>query len=298
MDPSSPTIENAAGAELTSSVEILKLPEGIYSFTIEGGTEQGVSRRDLVLPALQVSLAPARSSGTVEFLTGASALDRWLVYSTDMLVVRIDGGDASLLLTSVRLPDSPVLGLNVSRLYAEPSSLGYNSIAGKAESDGYFGATQVRLRAHVRNVGDLEFQNCWAGWPGQRLWIEAFSISATDLDAVGSAPSAVALEYCAVTADGFQTAWLTKEELCGSRGGGLPLLGFGVRLTPEAAKNYDCAYRGKFFSGATVGPLKDGVLCCSDTAGDPLEGIEVAVTARRIDDAPILVGQHPDNLQA
>jgi GT2 family glycosyltransferase/glycosyltransferase involved in cell wall biosynthesis len=298
MDQSSSTTEFPPTGELTSSVQIVTLPAGIYSFTVQGGAEQSVPHQEVVLPALQVSLAPARSAGSVEFLTGGSALDRWLVFNTDMMVVRIDGGDASLLLTSVRMPDSPVLGVNVNRLNAEPSSTTAGSIEAQPENGVLAPAPRVRLHAHVKNVGDLEFQDCWAGWPGQGLWIEAFSITVAGLDAIGSIPSSAAVEYCAVTAEGFETPWLTDGELCGSRGTGMPILGFGVRLAPEASEKYDCVYRGKFLSGTTLGPLKDGVLCCSDIPGDPLEGIEVRVTARQMVDAPIAVAAHFDTLEA
>ena len=45
--------------DLISSTQILRLPEGIYSFTIQG-TPAAETRGDLVLPALQVGLAPAK----------------------------------------------------------------------------------------------------------------------------------------------------------------------------------------------------------------------------------------------
>lgn len=298
MDQSSSTIESPPAGEMTSSVQILTLPEGIYSFTVQGGAEQIASHQEVVLPAIQVTLAPTRSAGSVEFLTGASVLDRWLAYSTDMIVVKIAGGDASLMLASVRLPDSPVLEVNVNRLNAEPSSAANGSTAARHENSGLEAAPRVQLHAHLKNVGDLEFLDCWAGWPGQGLWIEAFSISVTGLDSIDSVSPDAAVEYCAVTAEGLETPWITSQELCGSRGTGMPILGFGVRIAPEAAASYDCAYSGKFFSGTTVGPLTDGALCCSDLPGDPLEGIEVRVIARHVHDSPVSVAAHHDSLLA
>jgi GT2 family glycosyltransferase/glycosyltransferase involved in cell wall biosynthesis len=285
MDQSSLTLERPPSAELTSSVQILTLPQGIYAFTIQGGAEPGAHQQGLALPALQVSLAPSRTSGRAHFLTGAMALDRWLVYSTDMLVVRIDNGDASLMLNSVRIPDSPVLGLNVNRLNAEPSSLVSGSPVTQTEEGERATSPQVSLHVHVKNVGDLEFQDCWAGWLGQRLWIEAFSVAVSGLSGGDTFP-ADAIEYCAVTAEGSQTPWHTNQEICGTLGAGIPLLGFGVRLTPEAAEKYDCIYGGKFFSGATVGPLNDGILCRSAMPGDPLEGIVIHITERSTHVAP------------
>lgn len=298
MDQSSSSIEYPPTGELNSSVQILTLPEGIYSFTVQGGANQIASHHEVVLPAVQVTLAPTRSAGSVEFLTGASALDRWLAFSTDMIVVKIAGGDASLILASVRMPDSPVLEVNVNRLIAEPSSAANSSTAARHENGGLEASPQVRLHAHLKNVGDLEFLDCWAGWPGQGLWIEAFSISVIGLESIDSIPSDTAIEYCAVTAEGFETPWITNRELCGSRGAGIPILGFGVRMAPEATARYDCLYGGKFFSGTTVGPLKDGALCCSHIPSDPLESIEVRVIARHVLDAPVSVAAHHDSLLA
>jgi glycosyltransferase involved in cell wall biosynthesis len=298
MDSSTATTDQPLSEQLSSTVQILTLPEGVYSFAVQGGAGPDNSPQRFVLPALQVSLAPARSAGNVDFLTGASALDRWLAYDTDMLVVRISGGDASLLLNSVRLPDSPVLAVDIKRLNAEPSSTAAEAIAAEAGDGSSSAYPQVRLLTHVKNVGDLDFHDCWAGWPGQRLWIEAFSVSLAGLPSGDSLDPNAALEYRGVTAEGFETAWLTSQELCGSRGAGVPLLGFAVRLTPEAAERFDCAYSGRFFSGATVGPFTDGDLCRSEVPDDPLEAIEVRVTERRPVGAPAEEIAQPYSVEA
>lgn len=286
MDISPSAQSPAVSEQISSSVQILALPEGVYSITVKGGSARDALDGELALPALQVSLPPARSAGRVEFLTAASSLDRWLAFESDMVIVRVHGGEASLMLTSLRLADSPTLDLHISRLSAEPSSPSRESqAAADAEASGA-ARPQVLLHTHIRNVGDLAFQDCWAGWPGQQLWIEGFSVSVSEPKTLGAEFSNSEIEYCAVAADGFETAWVTNQELCGSRGAGMPILGFGVRLKPQAAERYNCIYRGRFFSGATVGPLSGGALCCSDIPGDPLEGLEVQLTERRAGAAP------------
>ena len=282
MDQALSAIDPPNSDELTSSVQILTLPEGVYSFTIESGGDKNVSSADLVLPALQVSLAPTRTSATVEFRAGASVFDRWLAYDTDMIAIRIIGGDASLMLTSVRRQDSAVLGLHVDRLNAEPVFPTPESISVQIRNGASASLPQVQLRTHIQNVGDLDFLDCWAGWPGKHLWIEAFSVSVSGLSSMDSLHPVAAVEYRAVMADGSETPWLTNQELCGSRGAGMPIQAFALRLNRELVDKYECAYSGKFFSGATVGPLKDGEFCCSDLPADLLEAISVVVTERQV----------------
>ena len=286
MDQTLSAIDAPSSEELTSSVQILTLPEGVYSFTIEsGGGDKNVLPSDIVLPALHLSLAPTKTSARVEFRDGASVLDHWLAYDTDMIVVRIIGGDASLMLTSVRRQDSAVLDLHVDRLNAEPVFPDAASIPAPTHDGAPSPLPQVQLRTHIQNVGDLEFLDCWAGWPGKHLWIEAFSISVGGLIATDSLQPDAAVECRAVMADGSETPWLNSPELCGSRGAGMPILAFALRMNGELADKYECAYSGKFFSGATVGPLKNGESCSSALPADPLEAISVVVTERQVEHA-------------
>ena len=179
-----------------------------------------------------------------------------------MLIVRISGNYGSLLLTSVRLPGGPALEVNVQRLDPEA-----NHVA----------SVGLHLLAHIQNFGDVHFDEGWAGFPGQKLRIEAFAI----VSAGPLGPESV--EYRGVTADGLETAWLSHQMLCGSRGKGVGLTGYAVRLRPDVAGLYDCTYSGRFVSGRVVGPLSNGDLCTSDMPGDPLEEIELRIVERQSD---------------
>jgi len=273
--PGDPQSHNARSGDLESSVQVLKLPQGVYSFTIKEGGSMRAKDETLALPALQVGVAPVQSPGKVEFLNGAATHERWLAYKNDMIVVRIAGGEASLLLTSVQLKDSASLAVDVSRLNAERSE----QPAGPAEPENLPGDAEysldVNLTAHIRYVGDLSFDAGRAGWPGQQRWIEGFAVSSA-----GSLPLDC-VEYRGVVSNGFQTPWLKGPVLCGSRGGGLPLLAFAVRLTPDFAERFQCEYSGTFLSGASAGPLHDGVLCTSAVMGDPLEVIELRIIEQK-----------------
>jgi hypothetical protein len=89
------------------------------------------------------------------------------------------------------------------------------------------------------------------------------------------------VEYKGLTGSGFETPWLSDDEMCGTKGMSVPLVGFAVRLKPGAATaNYDCEYSGYFKSGLTVGPLRNGAPCRSTVANDPLEGIQLTIRRR------------------
>ena len=89
------------------------------------------------------------------------------------------------------------------------------------------------------------------------------------------------IEYCGITADGFQTPWLGNQTLCGSRGRAVPMIGCAIRMKPEVAEQYECSYTGQFVSGRIRRPFSNGDICCSDLPHDPLWGIELCVTERR-----------------
>jgi hypothetical protein len=271
------------GGDLVSSVQVLRLPEGIYCFTVKQGGAVREADGVLALPALQVGDAPDGLSGSVDFLTGSSSGERWLAHRTDMVVVRIAGGDASLSLTSVHKQDSSSLAVEVERLNAHANWLIGEVKEAKVFSERSSDSFPIRMTAHIRYVGDLDFDTGLAGWPGQKMWIEGFAISA-----VGNLPPD-SLEYRGLVANGLQTPWLKCKAFCGSRGEGMPLLGYAVRLRPGFGNQYVCTYSGSFFSGAKVGPVQNGELCSSDLPGDPLEAIEIRLLHR-----PVHMAAAPD----
>jgi GT2 family glycosyltransferase/glycosyltransferase involved in cell wall biosynthesis len=258
-------------AQLSATVQLLTLPEGLYAFTIQsGGADAPTALR---LPALQVGLAPLRSAGTVEFLCGPKTVDRWLTAEGDVVTVRIAGGEASLLLTSVRSTTSGVLAIDVRRLDGAPVAVPAATAAPAAAAPPDVPSTERGLitLVHVPYLGDLTFVAGWAGKPMENLWIEAFSVT------VEPPESKPVLEYCGVSEDGNVSAWLTEGELCGVRGRGVPLVAFALRVRAEAHGEYLCRYRGRFLSGAVIGPFDDGRFCRSEAPGDPLVALELSL---------------------
>ena len=134
----------------------------------------------------------------------------------------------------------------------------------------------LEVVAHIRSRGDVRFVDApWAGRLGPGLWIEGFTV----LPHKGLAAGAI--EYKGLTASGTETPWTDGGDFCGTRGRGLPLIGFAVRQkSAPGSAPLDCEYSGYFQSGAIAGPTRNGAPCRSATDNDPLEGLQLRITPR------------------
>ncbi len=132
----------------------------------------------------------------------------------------------------------------------------------------------VNVIAHIQGRGDVGAKfGAWLGERGSNAWIEGFAITAPE----GLDPSS--LSYQAVLGRGWLSPWVEAGQYCGSRGMALPLLGVRIRLSGEAAEQYDISYSATFVGGATAGPVGNDETCEGDTLA-PLEAIQVTLTPR------------------
>jgi DNA end-binding protein Ku len=130
--------------------------------------------------------------------------------------------------------------------------------------------TEILL--HIMGLGDRRYvEPGWAGNPGSRRQIEALSIRPRD----GLTPSAI--EFRVFAQEGRATAWVSNGNYAGTRGRNLPLTGFAVRPSSELGERLEIAYEGSFFEGGVVGPKRNGELCVSPVADDPLEAVRVTI---------------------
>jgi hypothetical protein len=282
-ETSSPT-EPAAQDELSASVQVLPLAEGMYFVSVRSASAiPGANVGDLALPAVYVGPAPGRTQGDVGVMAGPFTSGNWLHASGDSLVVKVPTGSANLVLISVRAAGGEPLAIDVERLENRGGEEENRQVVlqgGASEhlvepSNKAAIGLHFRAAAHIRNRGDVTFADSnWIGRLGRGLWIESFSV--TPLEEI----TAAQIEYKAVTASGIESPWITNGASCGTRGLGLPLVGFACRLRPDAAIHFQCEYSGYFQSGAIIGPLINGEPCRSTTANDPLEGIRIQITAR------------------
>ena len=128
---------------------------------------------------------------------------------------------------------------------------------------------------HIMGLGDRRYvEPGWAGNPGSKRQIEALSIRPRE----GLAASSV--EFRVFAQEGRATAWVSNGNYAGTRGRNLPLTGFAVRPAGEAGERLQVEYEGSFFEGGVVGPKRNGELCVSPVADDPLEAIRVTIVDR------------------
>jgi GT2 family glycosyltransferase len=289
---------------MSASVQVLPLPSGLYLFSVTAASAAPASASgQLSLPAVHIGLGPGVRSDQVEFIAGPNTHGAWLFAQGDLLVTKVNGSGATLIMTSVRAPGGEVLSIKVERLDARadaipapqapstdvglqptpisaPKHPGVLPAKEARKPDATFAGSDlllpVQIAAHIRTRGDMTFAEVpWAGRVAPGLWIESFSVRPTKLF------GAQDVEYKGLTGSGFETPWLSDDKMCGTKGMAVPLVGFAVRLKPSSATvGYECEYSGYFQSGVTVGPLRNGAPCRSTVANDPLEGIQVRLLKR------------------
>lgn len=280
-------IGSVASAEATQSSQIkataqtLTLAPGFYSLIVTGGGG-AAAPGELPLPSVQLAAAPNSPAGVaVEMIS--SVPGNWLAKPGDTIVIKVTGGTANVLLSSYKHIDrtNALLSLQFARIddvpgaAAQPSPAAPMAAAPVAVAPAPVAAPVAAVRApraeilaHIQRQGDLRFTDSkWAGAVGQRLWIEAFSITPVE----GLSPEDI--EYKGLTANGWETPWITGGNMCGSRGLGTPLIGFSIRLRGAAAERFECIYEGAFVSGYRSSVGQNGSPCRSDAIGDPLEAI-------------------------
>jgi GT2 family glycosyltransferase len=297
---------------LSASIQVLPLPAGLYLFSVTAATRSPERNSgNLSLPAMHVSLGPGTRSEHVEFLYGPGAEGAWLFATGDVLVAKVSGAAATLVLTSVRASNGDVLSIAVERLESRsvsapsapseripnppmeaPAAVAHESAAVAHESHAEASAERpskpadsptadaltvpLQIKTHIRTRGDMTFTDApWAGRVAPGLWIESFSIQPL------KHMTAQDIEYKGLTGTGFETPWLSADQNCGTKGISVPLVGFAMRLKPGPVTSaYECEYFGYYRSGVTVGPLGNGSPCRSMVANDPLEGIQIRIVKR------------------
>jgi DNA end-binding protein Ku len=133
----------------------------------------------------------------------------------------------------------------------------------------------AEILLHIMGLGDRRYvEPGWAGNPGSRRQIEALSVRPRE----GLAASAV--EFRVFAQEGRATAWVSNGNYAGTRGRNLPLTGFAVRPAGDFGERLEIAYEGSFFEGGLVGPKRNGELCVSTVADDPLEAVRITITDR------------------
>jgi hypothetical protein len=253
--------------ELKVTGHMMNLPAGLFCFVNEANP---ASRKFNGMPGVRVSPPPA-GGGNVEI--AGFRPDGWLSADGDATLVRIRKGPAQVLVTIYQNANQPDAAprLQVRQLLTGDDAPGP---AEPMAPPPPAAQTRMDILAHIQGRGDVgaKFGN-WLGERGSQSWVEGFAITAPeDIDPTE-------LSYQAVLGRGWLSPWVESGQYCGSRGMALPLLGLRVRLTGEAAEQYEISYSATFIGGASAGPVGNDETCEGDTLA-PLEALQITLTPR------------------
>lgn len=106
-----------ASSGLTATVQLMPLNKGVYTFSVQSATPNRMGDDgDVVLPAIQVAVAPGISTDNVEFMTGLRTEGAWLFDQRDMLIVKVKVHATPMLVTSFSMAGLTPLALHVERI--------------------------------------------------------------------------------------------------------------------------------------------------------------------------------------
>jgi hypothetical protein len=258
----------------TAMANLVGLEQGLYALGIGEAAGQSGQISGLSVPAVQVSVPPSDRDRCVEIIGTSSGGEAWFGHDGGTVIVKSPPGGGHVLVTAYGLPGQivPLPRVEVQRLDRPRSNSGGPGLVAEADEREEI-RTEVVL--HMERLGDRRFPGQgWIGNRGQKLRIEAFSIRPIETLAARD------VEFKALGPNRRQTPWVTDAKLCGTRGQGLPLTGFAVRVASHISDRFDVVYEGSFFESGVVGPNRNGELCTPPIADDPLEAINVRLIRR------------------
>jgi hypothetical protein len=265
--PANTEANQASVQELKVTGHMMSLPSGLFCFVNEavpGSVKQNG------MPGIRVSPPPA---GGQNVEIAGFRPDGWLNADGDAALVRIRKGPAQVLVTIYQLPNQQESAprLQVRQLLNGNDAPGTGNAVPTPPP---VAKDRMDVIAHIQGRGDVGTKfGDWLGERGSNSWIEGFSISAPE----GFDPASIS--YQAVLGRGWLSPWVEAGQYCGSRGMALPLLGLRVRLSAEAAEQYELSYSATFIGGASAGPVGNDETCEGDTLA-PLEAVQIILTPR------------------
>ena len=282
VPPPPPATPDVPQSVAVTTVRMLRVDEGLHVLRVGeiGGNLGEIA--GMAVPAAQVSVPFAEDGNGVEIVASFPGRGPWLGKNGGTMIVRSPIGGGHLIVTVYGEPgQTGELSLDLRRLDGSGNGLHEAGPAGARATSGQVSApaeardTPTEILLHIERIGDRLFPGRgWVGALGRRMRIEAFSIRPlerlvpTDIEMKGFLPN------------GGETPWVPGGVLCGTRGRGLPLTGFAVRVVPQQAEWFEVAYQGSFFAGGISQTHQNGDPCRSATADDPLEAINVRLIER------------------
>ncbi len=270
----------AAASEIGAAARLVVLGEGLYALRLAPGGARPGGSAGLRFPAVQIGTPPSDEHDPVELVAGSGERSDWLDTAGSVAVVKSPPGGGVVLLTTYGPPGVvEAAAVEINRLDAPArgaaAATGIAPVPAALPGTGFGRELRSEVVLHIEREGDRRFVAAgWVGTRGGRRRIEAFSVRPLE----GLAPADI--EYKAFGPNGQETPWVSDARLCGTRGRGLPLTGFAVRLAPQLRDRFDVIYQGAFFDSGVSGPQRNGEPCRPAIFDDPLEAIDLRVIAR------------------
>lgn len=275
LAPGAPLPVISDAAVLPSRAGAFLLREGIYSFSVSAPLRDVDHRSELGLPAVLLSIPVTDAHDAVEIIASSPDAGSW-IRGNGSVVVRAPRGGGVVVATVVGAAGSSELPVKVHRLDAlrlggrPPMALGANDLFDDATGE----TIPCETLLHIHMQGDRHFaEPGWAGNRDQRLQVEGFSVRPLRLLQPGE------IEYKAFGPNGLETSWISGGKLCGTRGRGLPLTGFAVRL-PRMRDQFDVIYQGAFFDSGVVAPVRNGEPCRGAGPDEPFSAMNIRIVSR------------------
>lgn len=273
------TDESAPPLEV-SQLRVMSLGAGLYTLHVGAAGGEPLQIGGLALPMTHIGMPAAGDVKPVEIVAAYPGHGSWLGPTGGTVVLSAPPGGGVILVTGyvaagqvAAAPDIELRRLDRPDMVAGP---GVEPAAGRG--DGTPAALReipTEIMLHIERVGDRLFPGRgWVGALGRKLRVEAFGLRPLERLAPGD------IEFKAFEPNGEETPWVAGGTLCGTRGRGMPLIGFAVRVAPHLRDRFDAIYEGSFFDSGIVGPHRNGEPCRAAIADDPLEAMNIRLVER------------------
>ena len=273
-----PSSAAAAQAVAVSTVRMLRVEEGLYALRVgEIAGERG-DIAGMAVPVAQVAAPFVEDGSGVEIVASFPHKGPWLDKNGGTVILRSPVGGGQIIVTVYGGAEAAAsdLAVELRRLDGPPGVAGGEAPAAMAAAPaGEERDVPTEILLHIERAGDRLFPGRgWVGALGRRMRIEALSIR--PLERLAPAD----LEMKGYLPNGGETPWVPGGVLCGTRGRGLPLTGFAVRIVPQRADRFEVLYQGSFFAGGISPMQHNGAPCRAASGDDPLEAIHLRLVER------------------
>jgi hypothetical protein len=285
-----PGIATVSG--IAASARLLELAHGLYGLSFGETKGKRGELAGLAMPSTHITGVPVDGLAAVEVFAASVGAAGWLGPEGGTVAVKIPSDRGRVLITTYRLADQEAAPLDIQIVRIDrplpPPTPGFASTAeisppGSEQSaehtvkDPARGDVNLEIVLHIERIGDRRFVGGeWVGSRGQGRPIQAFSVRPLEKLA------ATDIEYKAYGPGGRETPWVTAAALCGTRGQGIALTGFAIRLLAQPSERFEVVYQGAFAESGVTEPRRNGEPCAPSSVDDALEAMHIRVIERAV----------------